>query len=145
MWENDIFSFRQHKVPTQLLSRYRIKRQIPKYQRTRSFTCVKMWRYHTHIIFSRAYSPEIIPYSRVHAGIIRVPWKKFATGVNLQICHLKKMCSHVLFVQAREYHPRIQQFSNNRVEMMSILEIITLCRRQDTTEGSRVRPQNTTF
>ena len=36
---NAMFIFRQHKVPTQI-SRYRIKRQIPKYQRTRSF------RYH---------------------------------------------------------------------------------------------------
>ena len=64
------------------------------------------------------------------------------------------MFSRVLFVQAlqtsnktnaREYRPKIQIFSNYRGEMVSIFEIITLCRRQYTAEGSRVPPQNTKF
>ena len=60
-----------------------------------------------------------------------------------KLWHLKKISFHVLFVQAREYHPNIQQFSNYRLEMMPILEKLPLCRRQDTSEGSRLPHYNT--
>ena len=44
---------------------------------------------------------------------------------------------------------KIQNFSNYRLKMMPILEVITLCRRrcrhQDATDGSRLPPQNTSF
>ena len=46
------------------------------------------------------------------------------------------------------YHREIQNFGNYRWEMMPSLKTITLCRRcrpQDTTEASRVPPENTTF
>ena len=49
--------------------------------------------------------------------------------------------------RSRKDHRKIQNFSNYRLKMMPILEVITLCRRcrrQDTTEASRL-PQNTTF
>ena len=37
--------------------------------------------------------------------------------------------------RSRVYYPKIQNFSNCRLEIMSTLRIIMLCRRQDTTEG----------
>ena len=49
--------------------------------------------------------------------------------------------------RSRVHHRKIQHLSNNRLGMMPIWEIITLCRRcrrQDTTEASRLPHQNTT-
>ena len=59
-----------------------------------------------------------------------------------------KLCRRQQNKRSRVYHRKIQHFNCYRLEMMPILEIITLCRRcrrQETTDGSILPPQNTSF
>ena len=84
--------------------------------------------------------------------------EKFANNVNFgNYAGIEKMCSRALFVQAlqtsstanaREYHPEVQNVSNYRFfwKWCQFWQFsCSLSRRHDTTKGSRVPPQNTTF
>ena len=78
-------------------------------------------------------------------------WDKVLRQFGNMSCQV--LFSRVFFVQAlhrrqanqtlQSTTPKIQNFSNYCLEIMSILEIFTHCRHHYTTEGSRVPPQNT--
>ena len=83
--------------------------------------------------------------------VVRAWERSFSNDVKLEMMPFKKIYFHVFYSfklcrrQAKQsLEGTTQKFetlaTTHRFEIMSFLDIITLCRRQDTTEGSRVPP-----
>ena len=86
---------------------------------------------------------EFAKYVNLEIMLFKMPYKKqFPVFCSFKLC--RRQAKQTLESMPR----RIQNFRNYRLKIMPILEIITLCSRcrcQDTTEASRLPPQNTIF